>query len=388
MKTIEIIASGRDPGPLPPSWVGRRCHRALQCRRPPSGYVILYCVCNTQFRSGSSFRRRGGRDGRRRDPTQPRALWGRAQRPRRGPQPALSLGRIVAAAIKIADAEGIHALSMARLAQRLGCAPMSLYRHVANKEELQVFMMDTAPGAPPVIDLPARDWRRGLERWARELQAVYYRHPWILQITTGRPPLEPGQLAWLDCGLRILRGHRSPSGPEAVRDPVIVNYVRGEAQITAVMLETLKRSEVDNRQRQDWYGRTLARLVDAERFPALAELIAAGTFEQREGCRRIGRLRLRAGRASSTASRGSSGRAGARSDAEDVLLQQLPQAGVPLAAHRAPACRRPGWPRGRSCRRARGPGCGRGAPGTSDGRGRRATGSRLASRPPRVWVLR
>lgn len=206
-------------------------------------------------------------------------LWGRAERPRRGPRPALSLRRIVAAAIKIADAEGIHALSMARLAQRLGCAPMSLYRHVANKEELQVFMMDTAPGDPPVISLPARDWRGGLERWARELQAVYYRHPWILQITTGRPPLEPGQLAWLDGGLRILRGTGLDPAQKLSVILMIVHYVRGEAQITAVMLEALKRSDVDNRERQDWYGRTLARLVDAERFPALAEVIAAGTFE-------------------------------------------------------------------------------------------------------------
>jgi tetracycline repressor-like protein len=47
----------------------------------------------------------------------------------------------------------------------------------------------------------------------------------------------------------------------------------------AVMLENLKRTDRDNRKRQDWYGRTLARLVDAERFPALAELIAAGTFD-------------------------------------------------------------------------------------------------------------
>jgi AcrR family transcriptional regulator len=206
-------------------------------------------------------------------------LWGRAQPPRRGPRPALRLRRIVAAAVQIADAEGIHALSMARLAQKLGCAPMSLYRHVASKEELQVFMMDTAPGKPPRIDLPARHWRRGLERWARELRAVYYRHPWILQITTGRPPLEPGQLAWLDCGLRTLRG----SGLGAARKMsvilLVVHYVRGAVQINAVMLEDLKRSDKDNRKRQDWYGRTLARLVDAKRFPAVAELISAGVFD-------------------------------------------------------------------------------------------------------------
>ncbi len=205
-------------------------------------------------------------------------LWGRTNRRRRGPQQALSLERIVAAAIDIADAEGLQALSMARLAERLGSAPMSLYRHVANKEELQVFMMDTAPGAPPAID-PGHGWRSGLEQWARALQAVYYRHPWILQVTSGRPPLEPGQLAWLDCALRTLRDtNLSPATTLSVV-MLVLNYVRGEAQITSSMLEANQRAGVDDRDLQAWYGRMLTKLVDPERFPALAEITAAGVFE-------------------------------------------------------------------------------------------------------------
>ena len=121
--------------------------------------------------------------------------------------PALSLERIVAAAIEIADAEGLAGLSMARLAERLGCATMSLYRHVASKDELQVLMMDAAPGSAADLGAPPTGASE-LERWARELRAVYLRHPWVLQIAGSRPPLEPGQLAWLDCGLRTLRDTR------------------------------------------------------------------------------------------------------------------------------------------------------------------------------------
>ena len=216
-------------------------------------------------------------------PSSLKRLWGRSDRRLRGPQQPLSMERIVAAAIEIADAEGIQALSMARLAERLGCAPMSLYRHVANKEELQVFMMDTAPGEPPVIDMASRDWRGGLERWARALQAVYYRHPWILQITSGRPPLEPGQLAWLDCGLRTLGSTSLQPGEKLSVILLVLNYVRGEAQITSVLLQSNKRSDVDNREMEAWYTRTLAKLVDAERFPALAALSAAGTFDPGDG---------------------------------------------------------------------------------------------------------
>src|SRR5262245_49940367 len=72
----------------------------------------------------------------------------------RGPLPArrsrgLSRERIVAAAIELVEAEGLSALSMARLAERLGCGTMSLYRHVANKDELVTFMLSTAPDPPP-----------------------------------------------------------------------------------------------------------------------------------------------------------------------------------------------------------------------------------------------
>jgi AcrR family transcriptional regulator len=162
-----------------------------------------------------------------------KVLWGLEERRTRGPQPALSLERIVAAAIEIADRDGLPALSMARLAERLGSAPMSLYRHVAGKDELLVFMQDAAPGEPP--ELPA-GWRAGLDAWARALQAVYYRHPWILQASAGRPPLEPGQLAWLDRGLSAFDGTPLSSRERLQAVMATLYYVRGEAQIFAVLL--------------------------------------------------------------------------------------------------------------------------------------------------------
>ena len=61
----------------------------------------------------------------------------------------LTRERIVAAAIDLADADGLGALSMARLAERLGCGTMSLYRHVANKDELVVFMLSRRPARRP-----------------------------------------------------------------------------------------------------------------------------------------------------------------------------------------------------------------------------------------------
>jgi AcrR family transcriptional regulator len=196
-----------------------------------------------------------------------KVLWGEPETRRGG----LSRERIVAAAVAIADRDGLGALSMARLAQELGSAPMSLYRHVANKDELLVFMQDAAPGPPP--ELPA-GWREGLTTWARALRGVYYAHPWILQVTGARPPLEPGQLAWLDRGLSAMDGTSLTVYRRLDVIMTILYYVRGEAHIGAAMAVAGEPSD---------YAELLERFVRAERFPALAAAIEGGAFAAEAG---------------------------------------------------------------------------------------------------------
>src|ERR1700743_3342724 len=91
--------------------------------------------------------RQDGRDGEL--PTDVATAWGVRERPHKGPKPALSLARIVEAAVRIADAEGLDAVSMGKVAAELRAAPMSLYRHVAGKEELLRSMVDAAWGGVP-----------------------------------------------------------------------------------------------------------------------------------------------------------------------------------------------------------------------------------------------
>jgi len=203
-------------------------------------------------------------------------LWRRAARPRRSRRRTLHLEGIVAAAIQLVDREGLPALSMARLAQRLGCAPMSLYRHVANKDELLALMMDAAPGAPPAIGTSARAWRGELERWTCALHEVYLRHPWILEITAGRPPLEPGQLAWLEAGLRALAGTPLSAREQFAVLMALLYYVRGQTQTLGAASQGAHAGA--GSVSVDGYGLVLEALVDAERFPALCRLIEAGVF--------------------------------------------------------------------------------------------------------------
>src|SRR3954447_16353297 len=101
-------------------------------------------------------------------------------------------------AVALADEQGLAAVTMARVAERCGFTTMSLYRHVAGKDELVTRMLDRALGlAPPVAP---DDWRTGLEAWAKAMLTVIRRHPWGIDVPiTGMLGTE-AQLSWLDRG--------------------------------------------------------------------------------------------------------------------------------------------------------------------------------------------
>src|SRR6266702_8392756 len=93
-------------------------------------------------------------------------LWGRRGRGQRGPKPGLSVDAIVAAAIRIADAEGLEAVSMAHVADQLGFTTMSLYRHVSSKEELLQLMWNASAQGAEELALSGDNWRDRLRMWA------------------------------------------------------------------------------------------------------------------------------------------------------------------------------------------------------------------------------
>jgi AcrR family transcriptional regulator len=198
-------------------------------------------------------------------------LWDRAARAN-GPRRSLSLERIVDAAIEIADTEGLSALSMARLAERLGSAPMSLYRHVASKEELYDFMIDAAARESSVA--ATDDWRAGFAEWIADLMALYRRHPWILQLPLTRPPLDPGQLDWLERGLQIPQSTPLTMAEKVGIVLTLLEYARGHAAIA----NSLAGADASFGLPLP-YGRLLAQLVDEARFPMLTAAISAGAFE-------------------------------------------------------------------------------------------------------------
>src|SRR5919106_4830569 len=103
--------------------------------------------------------------------------WGVREQPGKGPKPGLSVQRIVQAAIATAQDEGLAAVSMNRVASRLGTAAMSLYRYVTSKDELIALMVDEAQGTPPDLPGSGEDWRGGVGPLARGNLDVYRARP-------------------------------------------------------------------------------------------------------------------------------------------------------------------------------------------------------------------
>jgi AcrR family transcriptional regulator len=170
----------------------------------------------------------------------------------------------VAAAIEIADESGLDAVTMAAVAKRCGFTTMSLYRHVASKDDLLRRMLDVVLGTPPPFD--TSDWRAGLAAWSRAMLDVLARHPWGIDIPiTGKLDTH-AQLAWLDRGLEAMTGTSLHEGDKAEVVLVLNGFVFWSAR--------LRQSIPD-----DKVEPVIPASLDLSAYPSLAAMLASGIFE-------------------------------------------------------------------------------------------------------------
>lgn len=158
-------------------------------------------------------------------------LWTRTGRPPRGPQPSLSRDQIAAAAIGIADREGLDAVSMRRVATELRCGTMSLYRYVRTKEELYDLMRDAVAGEDDVSTAtPSGDWRADLRTAARRMRASVLRHPWLPALMVRRPAFGPNEMRGVELMLSILDGGNLSADEKLNVIGVLGGFVQGYVQ--------------------------------------------------------------------------------------------------------------------------------------------------------------
>lgn len=211
-------------------------------------------------------------------------LWGTREVPSRGPKHALTSAQVVAAAIEVADADrDLAHLSMRRVADSLGVGTMSLYTYVDSRDELIEMMLDNVYGEA-VSDLQDRtttDWQHGLRAVADVNWTLYLRHPWVLQIFTGRPALGPNAIAKYDHELAVIDGIGLTDVEMDAVLTLLLTHVEGVARRRVEADQVIDRTGITDQQWWQQVGPTFAQVFDATRFP-LADRVghAAGQAHQ------------------------------------------------------------------------------------------------------------
>ncbi|GLW09659.1 TetR family transcriptional regulator [Microtetraspora sp. NBRC 13810] len=207
-------------------------------------------------------------------------LWGLRDGPRRGPKPRFSVPQIARAAIELADAEGLAALSMRRVADRLGVTAMSLYSYVPGKAELLDVMVDTVYAETDRTRDPASGWRDGLEAVARDNWALYLRHPWLLQVAAvGRPVLGPHMIAKYDHELSAVDGIGLADVEMDLVLGLVTNYVHGAVRAAVEAAQVEQRTGLTDEQWWEAWAPVLGKVLDEGRHPVAARVGSAAGRE-------------------------------------------------------------------------------------------------------------
>jgi AcrR family transcriptional regulator len=175
----------------------------------------------------------------------PEVIWARPERAGRGPRAAYSRADIAAAAVRIADKDGLDAVSMRHVATELGCGTMSLYNYVPRKEDLYELMVDAISGEHEPWE-PTGDWRADMLRVAHQTRALMHRHPWLPRLMSPVYGFSPNALRYLEHCLVCLDPLDASYGTKieliAMLNAVVTTYV-GNELATAERTRSLPWSE-------------------------------------------------------------------------------------------------------------------------------------------------
>ncbi|MFF1698563.1 TetR/AcrR family transcriptional regulator C-terminal domain-containing protein [Streptomyces sp. NPDC058257] len=206
---------------------------------------------------------------------EPEVIWARPERAGRGPKPAYSRADIAAAAVRIADADGIDALSMRRVAGELGCGTMSLYNYVPRKEDLHELMVDAVSGEYVLsAGPPDGDWRAETLALARQTREIMRRHPWLPRIMSALYGFSPNALRYLEHCLGALEGLDASYGTKmeliGMVNGSVMTYVANELG----MAERARSLPWSKEQEQQVRFAYLAGQVGTGAYPRLAQALA------------------------------------------------------------------------------------------------------------------
>ena len=196
-------------------------------------------------------------------------LWGRRSKARRGPRAELSIDAIVQAAMTVADAEGLEAVSMGRVARALGFTPMSLYRHLGRKDELLQLMWNASAQGAEQLVLEGNGWRERLLNWALIQREMLDRHPWITQMPMAAPPMAPNSLHFVERGLQALDPTPLADADKLKIIGLISSYTLSEARMANDAARAFAAASDRDSAAPPSFEALLAQLIDEATFPRL-----------------------------------------------------------------------------------------------------------------------
>jgi AcrR family transcriptional regulator len=200
-------------------------------------------------------------------------VWTRPERAGKGPAPSHSRAEITDAAIALADAEGIDAVSMRKVAAKLGAGTGTLYRYVARKDDLIDLMIDAVEGEDGGPEPLSGHWRQDLRAFARRARSIMHRHPWVAVLAAGRPTLGPNGLRLAEHALGAIEQLGLTIDEMLVSVETLQAFVRGYTLGELAEQEAIRRSGLERDQWMAAHAPYLQKVIDDGLHPLVTQVV-------------------------------------------------------------------------------------------------------------------
>ena len=199
-------------------------------------------------------------------------IWDRPERAARGPAPSLSREEIAAAAVTLADTQGIEAVSMRTLAVSLGVGATSLYRYFDRKDELIDLMVDAVMGSDFVFEIRG-DWREDMRSIACGLRAMTLRHPWMAVQGAGPRHFGPNTVQRYEQVLGAIDGLGLETDEMLVMIETLDAFVRGRTLEDLSEQEVVRRSGLEQEEWMQTQAPYIESLIESGAYPLVTRVV-------------------------------------------------------------------------------------------------------------------
>ena len=199
-------------------------------------------------------------------------IWSKVDKPGQNARAALSYDRIAAAGVELADAEGLEAVSMRKVAARLGAGTMSLYRYVESRDDLVDLMVDRVYGESVAFERTGR-WREDLAEVARRSRRVALVHTWLAGYAASRGALGPNLLRMIESTLGLVDGYGLHIDQMLDAWMTVQTFTQGYVLHEIAEAESRRRTGLDEEGWRRHQGPWIRQIIASGRYPLVTRVV-------------------------------------------------------------------------------------------------------------------